>query len=90
MEDRNFTLKKLMKNDQNSREKSSELKRKTQNSRKNLKLKEKTQNSRKKLKFSAYSYVGHEEKMAKNKPALMVSLCLSSSIINAQGQVESP
>jgi len=54
-----------MKNNQNLREKSSELKRKTQNSRKNSKLKEKTQNSREKLKFSAYSYVGHEEKMAK-------------------------
>ena len=54
-----------MKNNQNSREKSSELKRKTQNSRKNLKLKEKTQNSRKKLKFLAYSYDGPEEKMTK-------------------------
>ena len=49
----------------NSRIKSSELKKKTQNSRKNSKLKEKTQNSRKKLKFSAYSYVGHGEKVAK-------------------------
>ena len=43
---------------------------KTQNSRKKpmektKKLKEKTQNSRGKLSFSAYSYVGVEEKMAK-------------------------
>ena len=42
---------------QTSQEKSSKLKRRTQNSRKNSKLKEK-------LKFSAYSNVGHEEKMA--------------------------
>ena len=32
---------------------------------KTSKLKDITQNSRKKLKFSAYSYVGPEEKMAK-------------------------
>ena len=49
---------KLMEKTQNSRKKL-----KTQG--KNSKLKKKPQNSRKKLKFSAYSYVGHGEKVAK-------------------------
>ena len=61
-----------MKNNQNSREKSSELKRKTQNSRKN---------SRKKLRFSAYSYVCHEENMAKNKPDIY---CTHSTYVYTQ------
>ena len=43
----------------------SELKKKLNTQGKNSKLKEKTQNSREKLSFSAYSYVGVEEKMAK-------------------------
>ena len=49
-----------------SKEQNLKLNEKTQNSRKKCsKLKEKTQNSRGKLNFSAYSYVGQGEKMAK-------------------------
>ena len=51
----------------NSRIKPSELKKKLKTQGKNSKLKEKTQNSREKLNFSAYSYVGQGEKMAKLK-----------------------
>jgi len=36
------------------------------------KLKEKTQNSREKLNFSAYSYVGQGEKMAKLKACISI------------------
>ena len=43
----------------------SELKKKLNTQGKNSKLKEKTQNSSEKLSFSAYSYVGVVEKMAK-------------------------
>ena len=43
----------------------SKLKKKGNTQGKNSKFKEKTQNSRKKLKFSAYSYVGHGEEVAK-------------------------
>ena len=56
---------------QTSQEKSSKLK--SQNSRKNSKLKEK-------LKFSAYSNVGHEEKMAK-KYACLIYICVLGSLV---------
>jgi len=54
-----------MKNNQNSKVKPHSSKEKLKTQEKTSKLKEKTQNSRKKHKFLAYSYVGHEEKMAK-------------------------
>ena len=73
-----------MKNNQNSREKSSELKRKTQNSRKNSKLKKKTQNSRKKLKtqeksskFRHIHMLAMRKRWPKNKPVLITKFVSS-------------